>query len=80
MHDFIGLWAVRVDGKSALQLWFGESVDPVEMTFYFTNRAQWRAMSTIARTIVRYGYCRLWFGDSSQLIVPNYGSEISINS
>lgn len=80
MDDLLGLEVDRDGGKTAILLWWGHSDDPKIMTFYFTNRAQWRDMSTIARCIARYGFCRVRFGDSSQLIVPNDGSEISINT
>jgi hypothetical protein len=79
MDDFIGFNVDREERKGAIWLWWGDAGEPNVMTFYFNNKAQWRAISSIARIIVRYGSCRVWFGDSSQLIVPNDGSVISIN-
>ncbi|NRD33819.1 hypothetical protein HQQ92_18995 [Shewanella sp. DC2-4] len=81
MDDFICLEVDReFDGQAGMFLWWGDTSDPNEMTFYFTNRAQWRAINSIARTIARYGYCRVKVDDSFQLIEPNDGSVISINS
>lgn len=80
MDDFICLEVGTEEDKAAIWLFWGDAGDPNVMTFYFTNREQWKYVSKIARSIVRYGSCRVFFGDSSLLIEPNDGSVISINS
>lgn len=81
MDDVICLVVDReFDGQAGLFLWWGDIGEPNVMTFYFRNREQWKDISKIARSIVRYGSCRVFFGDSSLLIEPNNGSVISINS